>query len=61
MGGMGGMGGGTDESVAKLSARLLEGWTMLSETCPQPGCTVPLTRTRDNTEARRIQQTSLAP
>ena len=43
-------GNGTDDSVGKLSERLLQGWTMLSETCPRKGCTVPLMRSRDNTE-----------
>ena len=43
-------GNGTDDSVGKLSERLLQGWTMLSESCPRKGCTVPLMRSRDNTE-----------
>ncbi len=40
----------TDESVEKLSSKLLQGWTMLSETCPQPNCSVPLMRSRDSAE-----------
>ena len=42
--------GTTDESVEKLSTKLLQGWTMLSETCPLPKCSVPLMRNRSNTE-----------
>ena len=45
----------TDESVAKLSSKLLEGWTILSETCPRPKCSVPLMRSRDNAEVRRTK------
>ena len=45
----------TEESVAKLSARLLEGWTMLSETCPLPECSVPLMRSRSNREISCVQ------
>ena len=63
-------GNGTDDSVGKLSERLLQGWTMLSETCPRKGCTVPLMRSRDNTEVseererereRRAQMKRLTP
>ena len=41
------------ESVSKLSARLLAGWTMLSETCPRRGCSLPLMRSRSKDEVRR--------
>ena len=60
----------TDDSVGKLSERLLQGWTMLSESCPRKGCTVPLMRSRDNTEVsearerereRRAQMKRLTP
>jgi uncharacterized Zn finger protein (UPF0148 family) len=47
--------GTTDESVEKLSTKLLQGWTMLSETCPLPKCSVPLMRNRSNTEISCVQ------
>ena len=49
-------GNGTDDSVGKLSERLLQGWTMLSESCPRKGCTVPLMRSRDNTEVSEARE-----
>lgn len=35
---------------ATLAQRLLQGWAMLSATCPEPGCHNPLMRDRDGRE-----------
>ena len=43
----------TEERVATLSAKLLEGWVMLSESCPIKGCTVPLMRSREDSQVMR--------
>lgn len=41
-------GGGT--ASATLAQRLLQGWAMLSTTCPEPGCHNPLMRDRSGKE-----------
>ncbi|KAK3259213.1 hypothetical protein CYMTET_31772 [Cymbomonas tetramitiformis] len=37
-------------NVSSLSKKLLEGWTLLSESCPNSSCNVPLVRNKAQTE-----------
>eukprot|EP00242_Pyramimonas_sp_CCMP2087_P015061 CAMPEP_0198216360 /NCGR_PEP_ID=MMETSP1445-20131203/56931_1 /TAXON_ID=36898 /ORGANISM="Pyramimonas sp., Strain CCMP2087" /LENGTH=91 /DNA_ID=CAMNT_0043892557 /DNA_START=126 /DNA_END=397 /DNA_ORIENTATION=- len=35
-----------NNNVTSLSKKLLEGWTLLSESCPDPSCNVPLVKNK---------------
>lgn len=39
--------GATEDATTELSRLMLEGWTMMAETCPRNDCYVPLARSRE--------------
>lgn len=39
--------GATEDPTTELSRLMLEGWTMMAETCPRSDCYIPLARSRE--------------
>ncbi|KAJ3412839.1 hypothetical protein HDV05_000180 [Chytridiales sp. JEL 0842] len=44
----------SNEGSSRLGQYMLQGWVMMADTCPIPGCGMPLMRTRDHSSTKCV-------